>query len=88
MGLGSDPGSEIRDPEKNLFRIPDLGPGVEKALDPGSGSATLLKRYQNFSDQEVCLRKLFILFNIFKKCIEKYRYTENDQLNYQVPQFI
>jgi hypothetical protein len=36
MGLGS----EIRDPEKNLFRIPD--PGVKKAPDPGSGSATLL----------------------------------------------
>ncbi len=30
----------IRDPEKNLFRIPD--PGVKKAPDPGSGSATLL----------------------------------------------
>ncbi len=37
-----DPGSEIRDPGsgKNLFRIPD--PGVKKAPDPGSGSATLL----------------------------------------------
>ncbi len=34
-----DPGSEIRDPEKNLFRIPD--PGVKKAPDPGS--ATLHK---------------------------------------------
>jgi hypothetical protein len=34
-----DPGSEIRDPEKNPFRIPD--PGVKKASDPGSGSATL-----------------------------------------------
>jgi hypothetical protein len=38
MGLGS----EIRDPgsEKNLFRIPD--PGIKKAPDPGSGSATLV----------------------------------------------
>jgi hypothetical protein len=37
-----DPGSEIRDQGsgKNLFRIPD--PGVKKALDPGSGSATLV----------------------------------------------
>jgi hypothetical protein len=35
MGLGSG----IRDPEKNLFRIQD--PGVKKAPDPGSGSATL-----------------------------------------------
>ncbi len=34
-----DSGSEIRDPEKNLFRIPD--PGVKKEPDPGSGSATL-----------------------------------------------
>jgi hypothetical protein len=25
---GWDPGSEIRDPEKNLFRIPDPGPGL------------------------------------------------------------
>jgi len=31
----SDPGSEIRDSEKNLFQIPD--PGVKKAPDPGSG---------------------------------------------------
>jgi hypothetical protein len=29
-----DPGSEIRDSEKNLFQIPDPGPGVEKAPDP------------------------------------------------------
>jgi hypothetical protein len=35
MGLGS----EIRDPEKNLFRIPD--PGIKKAPYPRSGSATL-----------------------------------------------
>jgi hypothetical protein len=46
MGLGSgirDPRSGIRDPGsgKNLFWIPD--PGVKKAPDPGSGSATLLK---------------------------------------------
>jgi hypothetical protein len=42
MGLGSgireDPGSG-----KNPFRIPD--PGVKKAPDPGSGSATLVTRY-------------------------------------------
>ncbi len=31
-----DPGSEIRDPEKNLFRIPD--PGVKRAPDPGSAT--------------------------------------------------
>jgi hypothetical protein len=37
-------GSGIRDPGsgKNLFRIPD--PGVKKAPDPGSGSATLGER--------------------------------------------
>jgi hypothetical protein len=36
-----DPRSGIRDPGsgKNLFRIPN--PGVKKAPDPGSGSATL-----------------------------------------------
>jgi hypothetical protein len=39
-GLGiRDPRSGIR---KNLFRIPD--PGVKKAPDPGSGSATLVRR--------------------------------------------
>ncbi len=39
-----DPRSGIRDPGsgKNLFRIPD--PGVTKAPDPGSGSATLVYR--------------------------------------------
>jgi hypothetical protein len=52
MSLGSgirDPGSGIRkkpipDPEKTYSgsRIPD--PGVKKAPDPGSGSATLLWR--------------------------------------------
>jgi hypothetical protein len=41
MGVGSgirDPRSGIRDPVsgKNLFRIPDPGPGVKKAPDPGS----------------------------------------------------
>jgi hypothetical protein len=38
-----DPGSEIRDSGsgKNPFRIPD--PGVKKAPDPGSGSATRVK---------------------------------------------
>jgi hypothetical protein len=35
-----DPRSGIRN---KLFRIPDPGPGVKKAPDPGSGSATLLK---------------------------------------------
>ncbi len=29
-----DPGSEIRDPKKNLFRIPYPSPGVKKAPDP------------------------------------------------------
>jgi hypothetical protein len=41
-----DLGSGIRDPGsgKNLFRIPD--PGVQKAPDPGSGSATLIESVQ------------------------------------------
>jgi hypothetical protein len=48
-GFGNrDPGSKIRDPGsgKNLFLIPD--PGVKKAPDPGSGSATLVAA-ANFS---------------------------------------
>jgi hypothetical protein len=49
MGLGSgirDPGSEIRDPEKTYSGscIPD--PGVKKAPDPGSGSATLVETHK------------------------------------------
>jgi hypothetical protein len=40
LGRGKDPGSEIRDPEKNSSRIPD--PWGKKAPYPGSGSATLL----------------------------------------------
>jgi hypothetical protein len=40
--MGWDPGSNIQDPGsgKNLFQIPY--PGVKKAPDPRSGSATLL----------------------------------------------
>ncbi len=41
MGLGS----EIRDPDKT---IPYPGPGVKKAPDPGSGSATLILGMKNF----------------------------------------
>jgi hypothetical protein len=41
MGLGSG----IRDPEKNLFRIPDPGSRVKKAPDPGTGSVTLLPSF-------------------------------------------
>jgi hypothetical protein len=45
MGLGSR--IKIRDPEKTYsgsrIRIPDPDPGVKKAPDPGSGSATLEK---------------------------------------------
>jgi hypothetical protein len=42
MGLGSG----IRE---NLFRIPKPGPGVKKAPDPGSGSATLFMGVSNNS---------------------------------------
>jgi hypothetical protein len=38
MGLAS----EIRDPEKAFSGYPDPGPGIKKAPDPGSGSATLI----------------------------------------------
>ncbi len=52
-------GLGIRDPRsgKNLFRIPD--PRVKKALDPGSGSATLL-----FCGQE-CIRHFCEMWPIY-----------------------
>jgi hypothetical protein len=48
-------GSGIRDPGsgKNLFRIPD--PGVKKAPDPGSGSATLLVALNFCCSAKECL---------------------------------
>jgi hypothetical protein len=48
-----DPGSEIRDPEKiySGSRIPD--PGVKKAPDPGSGSATLLQHIIDNRERKV-----------------------------------
>ena len=44
-----DLGSGIRDQGsgQNIFRIPD--PGVKKAPDPGSGSATLKTNADSFS---------------------------------------
>jgi hypothetical protein len=44
-------GFGIRDSRSriNLFRIPDPGPGVKKAPDPGSGSATLEKAWTSKS---------------------------------------
>ena len=50
-----DPGSG-----KNLFRIPD--PGVKKAPDPGSGSATLPVPICNVADPG-CLSRIFIFFH-------------------------
>ncbi len=46
-------GIRIRDlgSRKNLFRIPDPGPEVKKALDSGSGSATL--RISFFRDSKM-----------------------------------
>jgi hypothetical protein len=54
-------GSGIRDPGsgKNLFRIPD--PGVKKAPDPGSGSATLLVPVPYDYTGPHCLMSLSIL---------------------------
>ncbi len=37
-----DPGSEIRDPRFGIRKKPIPDPGVKKAPDPGSGSATLV----------------------------------------------
>jgi hypothetical protein len=44
-----DPGSEIRDPEKNLFRIADLG--VKKAPDPGSATLAFLFFFHRLSNE-------------------------------------
>ncbi len=51
-----DPGSG-----KNLFRIPD--PGVKKAPDPGSGSATL-STAMPFTIRQVCL----VYFGVCVRC--------------------
>jgi hypothetical protein len=55
-------GFGIRDPGsgKNLFQIPD--PGVKKALDPGSGSATLLTGQKSCRSHQKqrCILKLLI----------------------------
>jgi hypothetical protein len=36
-----DPGSQIRDPRSGIRKNPIPDPGVKKAPDPGSGTATL-----------------------------------------------
>jgi hypothetical protein len=61
-----DPGSEIRDPGsgKNLFRIPD--PGVKKAPDPGSGSATLLLSIGSLDEFSIPFGSLFQLLYDFR----------------------
>jgi hypothetical protein len=48
--LSSDPGcsSPIADPDADFLPIPD--PGVIKAPDPGSGSATLQKSCRKFAE--------------------------------------
>ncbi len=62
-----DTGSEIRDPEKTYSgsRIPD--PGVKKAPDPGSGSATL-KNLSVFGKVKTENEKWKPLKLIFKAC--------------------
>jgi hypothetical protein len=64
MGLGSGirgPGSGIR---KNLFRIPD--PGVKKAPDSGSGSATLGKSQQTTTSTDVKNNNGLISYSYYK----------------------
>jgi hypothetical protein len=61
---GWDPGSEIRDPEKNLFRIPDPDPGskrhripdpdpqhCQKVIDPDPGiqNVTFARKFKSSS---------------------------------------
>ncbi len=64
VGLGSG----IRDPGsgKNLFRIPD--PGVKKAPDPGSGSATLEKGYYKFFEYHISVKKEVLSHLSWKQC--------------------
>jgi hypothetical protein len=62
MGLGS----EIQDPEKNLFRI--LDPGVKKAPDPGSRGQ---KGTGKMSQKDECWNKI-LLWVIYHK---KYSYV-------------
>ncbi len=56
-----DPGSGIWDPGsgRNLFRIPD--PGVKKAPDPGSGSATLTSSIRVTKLQKARFSNFFLL---------------------------
>jgi hypothetical protein len=69
MSFGSrirDPGPGIRDPEKTYSGsgIPD--PGIKKALDPGSGSATLLSCLL-LAERDECSKFSFRLY--FTICI-------------------
>ncbi len=61
MGLGSG----TRDPRsgKNPFRIPD--PGVKKAPDPGSGSATLKKSAEKLE------KNILVGEETFEKCLQR-----------------
>jgi hypothetical protein len=72
-----DLGSEIRDPGKTYSgsRIPD--PGIKKAPDPGSGSATLVNRIKYFRTNILCgllpsfnLACEFHLWNIIAGSVE------------------
>jgi hypothetical protein len=60
-------GFGIRDPGsgKNLFGIPD--PGVKKAPDLGSGSATLKKSFTNCPVCFICYEKLCLLVKTLRK---------------------
>jgi hypothetical protein len=70
MGLGS----RIRDPGsgKNLFRI--LDPGVKKAPDPGSGSATLSQifGFLKFIGWYGFSYGFLVGLNVFHQCFVKY----------------
>ncbi len=64
----------IRDPEKNLFRIPDSGPGVKKAPDPGSATLVLgIRMFLDLPDpdslSEVPIRLRILPFS--HKCLER-----------------
>ena len=75
---GWDPGSEIRDPEKNLFRITDprSGSRVKKAPDPGSwisdSDPQHCKKEKSFCKDKYCMINTFVGL---LKCMEVHNTT-------------
>jgi hypothetical protein len=71
---------------KNLFRIPD--PGVKKAPDPGSGSATLieavLERGEKLDDTVVIMMLLCVAAQLDRSCAGGWGEAGRHCCNYDV----